>query len=341
MPKRIPRTEYSADSHWELIRSVTGIDVDETAAESTKQQARNAFRSPAGWNYDVVWGTLINNSFLGEYYTDMGHAEYVSDGSDFRDAAESWCRGPEDVLAFNPEHALPSYAQSDLVARFEKNYHDRVSDCPDAVNMTGVYDTLISGLLDLFGWDHLLTAIGIDADGFGRVAASYARWAQQFFDALAESTVPVVMMHDDIVWTSGPFVAPEWYREYVFPHYHNYLAPLREAGKKILYTSDGNYTMFIDDVAASGVHGFVLEPTTDLERVAERYGQTHVIIGNADTRILLSGTHEEIRSEVERCMSIGRNCPGFFMAVGNHIPANTPVENALYYNEQYRRLSTR
>ncbi|HHV94754.1 MAG TPA: hypothetical protein GXX47_09510, partial [Firmicutes bacterium] len=75
--------------------------------------------------------------------------------------------------------------------------------------------------------------------------------------------------------------------------------------------------------------------------VAERYGKTHVFMGNADTRILLSGSKEQIRQEVERCMRIGKKCPGFFMAVGNHIPPNTPVENALYYNEVYEELSRR
>jgi len=29
------------------------------------------------------------------------------------------------------------------------------------------------------------------------------------------------------------------------------------------------------------------------------------------------------------------------MAVGNHIPPNTPVDNALYYNEAYMKLSER
>ena len=29
------------------------------------------------------------------------------------------------------------------------------------------------------------------------------------------------------------------------------------------------------------------------------------------------------------------------MAVGNHIPANTPVENALYYNEVFEKLRRR
>ena len=59
--------------------------------------------------------------------------------------------------------------------------------------------------------------------------------------------------------------------------------------------------------------------------IAEKYGKTHSFVGNADTRILLNGTREDIEREVKRCMDIGKNCPGFIMAVGNHIPANTPV----------------
>ena len=75
--------------------------------------------------------------------------------------------------------------------------------------------------------------------------------------------------------------------------------------------------------------------------IAEKYGKTHSFIGNADTRILLRGSKEDICNEVKRCMDIGKKYPGFFMAVGNHIPANTPVENALYYNECYEKLSKR
>ena len=84
-----------------------------------------------------------------------------------------------------------------------------------------------------------------------------------------------------------------------------------------------------------------LEPGTDMRRIAEAYGKTHVFVGNADTRILLEGSREQIRAEVERCMAIGKDCPGFVMAVGNHIPANTPVENALYYNEVFEELRKR
>lgn len=206
---------------------------------------------------------------------------------------------------------------------------------------TGIYITLMSGLIDMLGWDMLLMSAGQDRDRFGEVAMRYADWVTPFFEALAESNVPTVMIHDDIVWTSGAFIHPDWYRKYLFPSLKKLLAPLREAGKIIAFTSDGNYTGFIDDIAACGVHGFVLEPLTDMQAIADRYGKTHFFIGNADTRILLSGSKDDIRREVERCMAIGKQYPGFFMAVGNHIPSNTPVENCLYYNEIYEKLSRR
>ena len=78
------------------------------------------------------------------------------------------------------------------------------------------------------------------------------------------------------------------------------------------------------------------------DNVEEDYCQyVNPFIGNADTRILLSGSREEIYSEVKRCMDIGKACPGFIMAVGNHIPPNTPVENCLYYNEVFEKLRRR
>ena len=199
----------------------------------------------------------------------------------------------------------------------------------------------MSGLIELLGWDMLLTAAGLDQRRFGEFTNRYAKWIGQYFDALAASEAPVVMIHDDIVWTSGPFIHPDWYRNYIFPAYKGMFQPLVETGKKIIFTSDGDYTCFIDDIAGAGVHGFVLEPVTDMTYVAEKYGQTHVIIGNADTRVLLSGSHDAIYREVKRCMQIGRGCPGFFMAVGNHIPANTPVENSCYYNQVYNELARR
>jgi hypothetical protein len=339
MPKRIPRTEYSVEMHWDLIKAVTGIDVDVDSPDEVKSRGARALAK--AWDFSFFWSTLIDHDELGAYQSDMGHAEYAAGGVDRRDTVYNLYEDPEEILSFDPWETLGHKDKGELIWRFEEHYRRNCQARPDGVNMTGTYITLISGMLALFGWEMLLLAAGTDQVRFGALINRYATWMQQYYDALAESNVPVVMTHDDMVWSSGPIFRPAWYREYVFPNYKRLWAPLREAGKKIMFTSDGSYTAFVDDLAEAGLHGFVFEPMTSLEYIVETCGQTHVIVGNADTRILLNGSKPEIRAEVERCMSLGRNCPGFFMAVGNHIPPNTPVESALYYNQVYEELRDR
>ncbi len=339
MPRRIPRTEYSAESHWPLVRAVTGIEVSINSPKEIKRQAGQAFKKE--WDYSFFWSTLIGSNEFGATRSDMGHAEYAAGGVDRRDTVYNLYDDPEEVLNFDPWEKLGEKDHKELIARFEAHYRANCAANPDGVNMTGTYVTLISGLIDLFGWDMLLLAAGTDQQRFGDLTNRYASWMQQYYDALAEADVPVIMMHDDMVWSSGAILRPAWYRKYVFPNYQRYIAPVIAGGAKVVFCSDGNFTEFVDDIAACGVHGFVFEPMTSLEYIVQQYGQTHVIVGNADTRILLNGTRADIRAEVERCMSLGKNCPGFFMAVGNHIPPNTPVENALYYNQIYQELCRR
>ncbi len=338
-PKRIPRTEYSGEKHWALIQAVTGIKVDVDSPSEEQDAASIAFMR--AWNYDLFWSTGISRGEFGDLYTNMGHAEYAAGGVDWDDDVHTLFTDPEDVLTFDPWEQLGSPDKNDLSRRFERMYQANCQRHPFGVNMTGIYITLISGFIYLFGWEMLLLAVGTDPVRFGQLTNRYASWMQQYYDALAEADVPVVMVHDDIVWSSGPILRPAWYREYLFPNYKKYFAPLLESGKKILFTSDGNYDEFVDDIAAAGVHGFVLEPLTDMRAIVEKYGQSHAIIGNADTRILLNGSKDQIRAEVERCINLGRDCPGYFMAVGNHIPPNTPVENAIYYNQVYEELCWR
>lgn len=341
MPSRVPRTEYSAPQHWDLVKEVTGIDVNARSPQDIQKQATHAFKSPRGWNFDFNWSIDVHNSYLGKYITHMGHAEYASEGTDYVDNRGSFFQSLEDKVNFDPNEHIPLPSHGELVKRFNDKFTELKRDNPDMVHMNGTYISFISGLLEIYGWDDLLMAMGLYPDKFALSAGRYAQWMMPIYEALADCESPVIMLHDDIVWTSGAFTHPDWYREHVFRAYKKYMAPLREAGKIVMYTSDGDYSQFIDDIADCGFSGFVMEPMTDMKYIAEKYGKTHSFIGNADTRILLSGTKEEIRAEVQRCMDIGKSCPGFFMAVGNHIPSNTPVENALYYNEVYEELSRR
>lgn len=340
MPRRIPRSEYSAELYFDLMKKVTGIDVHDDSPDELKHRASLAFRK--AWNYDFNWNIMIDAKYaFKDKRTKMGHAEFTQGGIDYTDDITEMFASPEEVYAFDPFEAFGEVNIDAEAMKFEENYRARCEMYPEEVNMTGVYVTCVSGLIDLLGWDMLLYAAGIDPDKFGAFTTRYTDWIGQYYLALAKSDVPIAMVHDDLVWTAGPFIHPDWYRKFIFPNIKKNMLPMKEAGKKIMFTSDGNFDMFVDDVADCQVDGFIMEPITDMAAIAEKYGQTHVIIGNADTRTIMFGSKEEIHSEVKRCMDIGRDCPGFFMAIGNHISPGCSIENLLYYNECYEKMSIR
>jgi hypothetical protein len=339
MPARIPRVEFDAERHWALVETVTGLSVCADSDADRQEEGRRAFIG--AWNYDILLSNLIGHGELEAKRTYMGHSEYAAGAVDFDTHVHCPFSGPEEAYAFDPWETYGARDHGELVRRFNAHYDACCQAHPDLVNMTGTYVTLFSGLIGMLGWELLLTAGGLDPKRLGQLADRYASWMQQFYNALADSETPVVYSHDDIVWASGAVFHPTWYRRYIFPHYAKLYAPLLEAGKKVIFVSDGNYTEFVDDIAATGASGFFFEPLTDLRYIVERYGQTHILIGNADTRILLTGSRDAIRREVQRCLDLGRQCPGYFMGVTNMIPANTPIESALYYNEVYQELSHR
>jgi uroporphyrinogen-III decarboxylase len=55
-----------------------------------------------------------------------------------------------------------------------------------------------------------------------------------------------------------------------------------------------------------------------------------------DCRTLTFGTPAEIQSEVDASLALARKCSGFIFAVGNHIPSNVPLANALFYMDYLR-----
>jgi len=57
--------------------------------------------------------------------------------------------------------------------------------------------------------------------------------------------------------------------------------------------------------------------------------------------ILTYGSADEIHAEMKRFADVGWNLPGFFFAVGNHIPCNVPIENAMFYFELIEEMGKR
>lgn len=319
---RLAHTEYCSNAA--LKRAVTGLEGDDPNQEAEFNRL---------WEFDFIWSTH-NGPVPWEERgrtTDMGHSEFLEGGVDLRQPAICPFATVEEALSFDAvaEYGLTDYQE--LVSFYQASYDQARERFPEQVFTGGYYRTLFSGAIAIYGWDMLLQAAA-DQKRFAKVIDSIFQQSMHHYRAWADTSIEVFMCHDDMVWTQGPFMNPRFYRAEVFPRYKELWSVLKKAGKKIAFTSDGDYGMFIDDVVEAGADCLVFEPMMALDPVVQKYGQSHCIIASkVDARTLTFGSQAQIQAEIDATLELAMDCPGFMFAVGNHIPSNVPVESALFY----------
>ncbi len=280
------------------------------------------------WDYDFLWGTHdgpYDWAKIGRV-TDMGHAEYAANGSDKKEPNKCPFEDVEEIYEFDPvrEYGLPSHKE--LVNFYNDWYEQTLAKFPEQVITGGYYKTVVSGAIQTFGWDMLLLAAA-DQEKFAKVLERFGNYTAHYIAAQAESAIEVFIQHDDMVWTEGPFMSPDFYRNAIFPLYKKIWEPIKKKNKKVLFCSDGKYDMFMEDIAECGADGFIFEPVNDFDWIVQRFGKTHVIIGSkSDCRTLAFGKWEDVKREIDETLAVAKKCPGFFYAVGNHMPANISDE---------------
>lgn len=319
---RWAHTEYSLGYHPEYARHLTGLDPD------TDPEIGLAFDEATG--IDFLWATNdglnIDWDSRGRT-TGMGHAVYAADGSDLVQPSECPFKTAEEVWAFDTisEYGLPDFDEQ--VAAYQEHDDKARQNRPNQLMTGGYYRTIVSGAISTFGWEMLLVGAANPAK-MEKVFDGFFRWTLFHMEAWAKTTIDVIMQHDDFVWTEGAFMHPEYYRKVIIPRYAELWKPLKAAGKKVIFCSDGTLTEFAADLIAAGADGLCFEPSNDFQFMAERFGDSTCLIGSlADCRDMAFHSWDVVRDSVDRTFDLARkHCKGLIFAVGNHIPANVPEE---------------
>lgn len=314
---RWAHTEYSLDYHTEYLKDKIG-ECESKAQFNERLNER--FEIDFHWS---VNGGLVDWNQAGRV-TDMGHAAYAADGSDQRAPVESPFHSMEEVWEFDAveEYGLPS--ADEQIKHYQGCVNHARTHTPNQLTTGGYYDTMVSGALRSFGWDMLLLGCS-DLTRMEKVFDSFFRRTRFFMEAWAKTDVEVIIQHDDFVWTAGAFLSPDFYRKCFLKHYKELWKPLKAAGKKVLFCSDGDYTVFAEDVIAAGADGLIFEPCMDFGWLADEFGKDTCLVGSAvDCRDLTFEKWDKVRSDIDLTFEKLQNCNGAIVAVGNHLPANIP-----------------
>jgi len=316
---RFAHTEYSVEYHKEFLKKLTGL------SENDPDFGKVAYDKLL---FDFLW---LSNDGLIDWKktgrtTDMGHAEYASDGSDKREKRESPFKSEEEVWEFDAveEYGLPDFSQQ--VEEYEKFVQQRREKFPGQLIPGGYYRTIVSGAIESFGWEMFLMA-ATNIKKLEKVLDSFYRRTMFFVKAWAETSIDVFIQHDDFVWASGPFMKLEIYKEIIIPRYASLWKVLHEKGKKVLFCSDGNFTQLAEDIVKAGADGLIFEPCNDFGFMVENFGKKCCLVGSyVDCRDLVLGKIEKVKKDIDRTFEKFAETNGGIFAVGNHLSPNISVE---------------
>ena len=331
---RVPSNEWI--DHPDFVRKISGIDpyVDPTGA------VIDTIRK-----LDIDWYVSIpkgSHKFeTGESKKDIGSGHYVSE---WGFTGSSWnvdheFNDDEQVLSYEPQMQSTYHERQEKYRQTIAGIRADQALVGDSCYISGLYyTTLFQWFILTFGWESFLVAAASQPERFSRVIGEFAALSEEYAQYFAQTDLPVFYCHDDLALTRGLVFAPEWYRGNIFPYYEMIFDPIKKAGKKIYFVSDGNYMELIDDLAAVGVDGLMVDHFMDIDEVLKRWGGKLSVAGNADINKLTFGTPEDVRKDVERCMEYGRRYPGYIIKVTGDLPHNIPLENIQAYFDACREL---
>lgn len=164
-------------------------------------------------------------------------------------------------------------------------------------------------------------------DCTGRFSASIAQVFAQ------NASAPLLFMGEDICGSTGPIFSPDIIRREGLPRWRWIMDPIKAAGCKFLFHTDGLYGDFLklilEDLGADGLNPIERNGLNDIFEIRERYPDK-LLFGNVCCVTTLPGgapadVEDETLELIERIGAQG----GLFIGSSSEIHDRVPVENAV------------
>jgi len=338
---RIPHCEFYSNP--DALTLITGID-------GYKQPLSAELALLRKHNVDVWWPAASDEPLE---HPDDGNVLTDADGRQSArwGAGRTWhwdwgtrFKTIEDVLKFDPLADMDyrwmepvgldlSVSVEELTTLFQKQVDEQRAVLGDlALAPAGFYNTLFMWLLLNFGWELLIELAMEHPSECERMIRDFACVSRKVFKAWANTDVEAFHSHDDICFQMGPTFAPAWLHKHMYPYYEEFWGYLKTAGKKVVFICDGNLDQVLDDIIACGADGSFMEVYTD----ARKYKSKHpngILIGGGDNRILSTEDPVAIEKMVLDMTDLGRDMPGYFYSVSNHLTWDLPPKSVQLYFE--------
>ncbi len=202
---------------------------------------------------------------------------------------------------------------------------------PDDMGIIGQYGDIYTTVWEMMGFENFSMMMYEDPELIKAMFDKIGGLIMSMFETMADMDfVKVLWYSDDIAYSSGLMVSPDFIREHLFP----YLKRIGELAKKrnipFIYHSDGVlYDVMpdlIDDIGVTSLHP--VEPISmDMSELKDRVGNQLCLCGGIDVDQLCRATPDEIRELTRKFIDIAKGRGGWCAGSSNSIPEYVKPEN--------------
>jgi len=204
---------------------------------------------------------------------------------------------------------------------------------PDDMGIIGQYGDIYTTVWEMMGFENFSMMMYEDPDLIKAMFEKIGGLIMSMFETMADmEQVKVLWYSDDIAYSSGLMVSPDFIRENLFP----YLRRIGKLAKKrnipFIYHSDGVlYDVMpdlIEDIGITSLHP--VEPISmDMAELKDRVGDKLCLCGGIDVDQLCRATPDEIRDLTRKFIAIAKGKGGWCAGSSNSIPEYVKPENYL------------
>jgi hypothetical protein len=199
-----------------------------------------------------------------------------------------------------------------------------------------------------YGYEGFFMAVAAYPDVMERYWRTQAGCARFHNECVVEAAqrlnwIRIGYLGEDVTTQTGNMISPAIMTQRFFPHLDHALAPLVNAGFKLVWHSDGNMNDMIQpliDIGIAGFQGFQEECGTRITEVAKlhaRNGDPLILWGSVSSiEVVRNGTFADIQREVQRVLTEWPH-PGLCLATASAMMDDVPKDNI---TEMYRLFRT-
>ncbi|MHA1269575.1 MAG: uroporphyrinogen decarboxylase family protein [Candidatus Helarchaeota archaeon] len=155
------------------------------------------------------------------------------------------------------------------------------------------------------------------------------KFFMEIINRFSEIGVKIIGLLDDLVYDEGPFVNPQYYKQFLYPHYKKIIDHAHRRNMRIFFHTDGKLDLVINDLINLGFDGLqsIQADVNNFKEIKQKYGDKICLIGGISSKRLETAGINDIYTETKIKTNIGKINGGYIAGSDNMIHDGVKIEN--------------